>query len=150
MIDLATRAHDHSYHIDPIVRSLLDTDFYKFLMLQFIWQHYRDVPVTFSLINRTSRVRLAEIVSEEQLRAQLEEARTLRFTKSELIWLPLAPAMTITLLLAGAISLKLMTRGLAPSGVMLRPLAPEKQLSSITTTSFTGSLLNESYMPCRG
>jgi nicotinate phosphoribosyltransferase len=87
MIDLATRAHDHSYRIDPIVRSLLDTDFYKFLMLQFIWLHYRDVPVTFSLINRTTRVRLAESVGEQQLRDQLDAARALRFTKSELIWL---------------------------------------------------------------
>jgi hypothetical protein len=33
MLDLATRAHDHSYRIDPIVRSLLDTVFYTFLML---------------------------------------------------------------------------------------------------------------------
>lgn len=86
-MDLATRAHDHSYHIDPIVRSLLDTDFYKFLMLQFIWLHYRDVPVTFSLINRSSGVRLAEIIDERQLRAQLDDARTRRLTKSELIWL---------------------------------------------------------------
>jgi len=87
MIDLATRAHDHSYHIDPIVRSLLDTDFYKFLMLQFIWLHYRDVAVTFSLINRTAAVRLADAIPESDLRAQLDHARTLRFTKSELIWL---------------------------------------------------------------
>ena len=54
MLDLATRAHNHSYRIDPIVRSLLDTDFYKFLMLQFIWLHYRTVPVTFSLMVRVS------------------------------------------------------------------------------------------------
>jgi nicotinate phosphoribosyltransferase len=87
MIDLATRAHDHSYRIDPIVRSLLDTDFYKFLMLQFIWLHYRAVPVTFSLINRTTAVRLAEVIPEGELRAQLDHARTLRFAKSELIWL---------------------------------------------------------------
>ena len=32
----AKRAFHHSYHIDPIVRSLLDTDFYKLLMGQFI------------------------------------------------------------------------------------------------------------------
>lgn len=87
MIDLATRAHDHSYRIDPICRSLLDTDFYKFLMLQLIWARHRDVPVTFSLINRTRTVRLAEIVAEPELRAQLDHARTLRFTTSELIWL---------------------------------------------------------------
>ena len=39
-MDFAKRAFDHSYHIDPIVRSLLDTDFYKLLMLQFIWKKY--------------------------------------------------------------------------------------------------------------
>lgn len=87
MLDLATRAHNHSYRIDPVLRSLLDTDFYKFLMLQFIWLHYREVPVTFSLINRTTAVRLADAIPESDLRAQLDHARTLRFTKSELIWL---------------------------------------------------------------
>lgn len=87
MVDLATRAHDHSYRIDPIVRSLLDSDFYKFLMLQFIWLHYRNVPVTYSLINRSARVRLAEVVGERELRDQLDAARQLRFSKSELIWL---------------------------------------------------------------
>ncbi len=87
MLDLATRAHNHSYRIDPVLRSLLDTDFYKFLMLQFIWLHYREVPVTFSLINRTANVRLADMIPEADLRAQLDHARTLRFTKSELIWL---------------------------------------------------------------
>ena len=86
-MDLATRAHNHSYRIDPVVRSLLDTDFYKFLMLQFIWLHYRNVPVTFSLINRTSRIRLAELIGVEQLRDQLDAARRLRLSKSELIWL---------------------------------------------------------------
>jgi nicotinate phosphoribosyltransferase len=87
MLDLATRAHNHSYRIDPVLRSLLDTDFYKFLMLQFIWLHYRNVPVTFSLINRTASVRLADVIPEADLRAQLDHARTLRCTKSELIWL---------------------------------------------------------------
>lgn len=32
--DLASRVYNHSFRIDPIVRTLLDTDFYKFLMLQ--------------------------------------------------------------------------------------------------------------------
>jgi nicotinate phosphoribosyltransferase len=87
MLDLATRAHNHSYRIDPVIRSLLDTDFYKFLMLQFIWLHHRAVPVTFSLINRTTAVPLADVIPESELRAQLDHARTLHFTKSELIWL---------------------------------------------------------------
>jgi nicotinate phosphoribosyltransferase len=87
VFDLATRAYNHSYKIDPIIRSLLDTDFYKFLMLQFIWRQYRDVPVTFSLINRTTAVRLAEIIDEQTLRAQLDHVREIRFRPSELIWL---------------------------------------------------------------
>jgi len=34
IINLARRAHDHNWELDPITRSLLDTDFYKLLMLQ--------------------------------------------------------------------------------------------------------------------
>jgi nicotinate phosphoribosyltransferase len=86
-VDLAKRAYDHSFKIDPVIRSLMDTDFYKFLMLLLIWQRHRDVPVTFSLTNRTKSVRLAEIVAEDKLRAQLDHVRELRFAKSELIWL---------------------------------------------------------------
>ena len=40
IIDFARRAHDHNWELDPITRSLLDTDFYKLLMLQFIWKHF--------------------------------------------------------------------------------------------------------------
>ncbi|HRL05542.1 MAG TPA: nicotinate phosphoribosyltransferase, partial [Brevundimonas diminuta] len=86
-IDLAKRAYDHGWRLDPIVRSLLDTDFYKLLMLQLIWRRFRDAPVTFSVINRTTSVRLAEEVDEAELRAQLDHARSLRFTNRELIWL---------------------------------------------------------------
>ena len=31
MTDIATRVYNHTWKIDPIVRSLLDTDFYKLL-----------------------------------------------------------------------------------------------------------------------
>src|SRR5260221_1874013 len=85
--DIAKRVYDHTFKLDPIVRSLLDTDFYKLLMLQMIWGVYRDVQATFSLINRTARVRVAEEVDERELRDQLDHARTLRFTKNEMIWL---------------------------------------------------------------
>jgi nicotinate phosphoribosyltransferase len=86
-IDFAARAHDHNREPDPITRSLLDTDFYKLLMLQFIWKHFPAVHATFTLINRTPSVRLAETLSIEQLREQLEATRRLRFAKSELNWL---------------------------------------------------------------
>jgi len=73
--------------MDPITRSLLDTDFYKLLMLQFIWKHFPRTRATFTLINRTPAVRLGEVVGEPQLREQLEATRRLRFRKSELVWL---------------------------------------------------------------
>jgi len=85
--DIAKRVYDHTFKLDPIVRSLLDTDFYKLMMLQMIWGLYGDVRATFSLINRTARVRVADEVDERELRDQLDHARTLRFTKKEMIWL---------------------------------------------------------------
>jgi nicotinate phosphoribosyltransferase len=87
IVNLARRAHDHNWELDPITRSLLDTDFYKLLMLQFIWKRFPTVHASFSLINRTASVRLGEIVNVVQLREQLEATRNLRFHKSELIWL---------------------------------------------------------------
>ncbi|WP_242153692.1 nicotinate phosphoribosyltransferase [Sphingomonas sp. BAUL-RG-20F-R05-02] len=85
--DIATRTYEHNFRLDPIVRSLLDTDFYKLLMLQMIRHVHPDVDATFSLINRTKSVRLAEIIDEGELRAQLDHARTVRFSRKELIWL---------------------------------------------------------------
>lgn len=85
--DIATRTHNHNWRLDPIVRSLLDTDFYKLLMLQMIRHLYPDVEATFALINRTTSVRLADVIEESELRAQLDHARSLRFGKKELIWL---------------------------------------------------------------
>lgn len=86
-MDFAKRAYDHSYRIDPIVRSLLDTDFYKLLMAQFVMDRHAGVEVTFALHNRTKSVRLAEIIDEGELRAQLDHVRTLRFRENELIWI---------------------------------------------------------------
>ena len=87
IINLARRAHDHNWELDPITRSLLDTDFYKLLMLQFIWKNFPKTRATFTLLNRTTSVRLGDIVGLQALREQLEATRQLRFHKSELIWL---------------------------------------------------------------
>jgi nicotinate phosphoribosyltransferase len=87
IINFARRAHDHNWELDPITRSLLDTDFYKLLMLQFIWKHFPKTRATFTLVNRTSAVPLGHIVNIDELREQLESTRKLRFHKSELIWL---------------------------------------------------------------
>ncbi|TCT40223.1 nicotinate phosphoribosyltransferase [Martelella mediterranea] len=85
--DIATRVYDHTWKLDPIIRSLLDTDFYKLLMLQMIWKLYPDVNATFSVINRTTSVRLADEIDEAELRAQLDHAREIKLTKKEMIWL---------------------------------------------------------------
>jgi hypothetical protein len=60
--DIATRTYNHGWRLDPIIRSLLDTDFYKLLMLQMIRAFHPEVQVTFSLINR-SRISASPISS---------------------------------------------------------------------------------------
>ena len=87
IINIARRAHDHNWELDPITRSLLDTDFYKLLMLQFIWKHFKRTHATFTLTNRTTSVRLGDMIGVDELNEQLEATRKLRFHKSELIWL---------------------------------------------------------------
>jgi nicotinate phosphoribosyltransferase len=85
--DIATRVYNHTWKLDPIIRSLIDTDFYKLLMLQMIWKLYPEVDASFSLINRTKTVRLAEEIDEAELREQLDHARNVKLSKKEMIWL---------------------------------------------------------------
>jgi len=87
IINLAERAHNHNWELDPVIRSLLDTDFYKLLMLQFIWKHFPHTHVAFSLFNRHPAVRIADIIHIEEFKVQLQHVRGLRFRKSELVWL---------------------------------------------------------------
>jgi nicotinate phosphoribosyltransferase len=87
IINISRRAHDHNWELDPITRSLLDTDFYKLLMLQFIWKNFPNTQTSFTLMNRTTSVRLGDLIGVEHLREQLQETRRLKFHKSELIWL---------------------------------------------------------------
>jgi nicotinate phosphoribosyltransferase len=86
-IDIAKRVYDHTFKLDPIIRSLIDTDVYKLLMLQTIWREWRTIPVTFSLINRSKTVKLAKEIDVAELREQLDHARTIRLSKKEHIWL---------------------------------------------------------------
>lgn len=87
MIDIATRVYDHTWKIDPIVRSVLDTDFYKLLMAQGIQRREPETQVTFSLINRARDVPLARLIDEGELREQLDHIRTLRLSRGESTWL---------------------------------------------------------------
>ena len=87
MTDIATRVYNHNWKIDPVVRSVLDTDFYKLLMAQSIFRHHRNTKVTFSLINRTDSVALAKLIDEGELREQLDHIRTLKLSRGESTWL---------------------------------------------------------------
>jgi nicotinate phosphoribosyltransferase len=87
MVDIATRVWNHKWKIDPIVRSLIDTDFYKLLMCQSIFRNKPDTNVVFSLINRSSKIRLAELIDEGELREQLDHVRSLSLSRGESTWL---------------------------------------------------------------
>lgn len=83
MVDIATRVWNHKWKIDPIVRSLIDNDFYKLLMCQSIFRNRPDAHVTFSLINRSSKIRLADLIDEGELREQLDHIQSLSLTRGE-------------------------------------------------------------------
>ena len=87
MVDIATRVWNHKWKIDPIVRSLIDTDFYKLLMCQSIFRNKPDTTVTFSLINRSDSVPLAQLIDEGELREQLDHIRSLSLSRGESTWM---------------------------------------------------------------
>lgn len=87
MVDIASRVYNHKWKIDPIVRSLIDTDFYKLLMCQSIFRNNPETRVKFSLINRSKSIRLAELIDEAELREQLDYARSLKLSRGESTWL---------------------------------------------------------------
>ncbi|MEM9145730.1 MAG: nicotinate phosphoribosyltransferase [Pseudomonadota bacterium] len=87
MIDIANRVYNHKWKIDPIVRSLIDTDFYKLLMCQSVFRNRPNTRVAFSLINRSQSIRLAELIDEGELREQLDHIRSLSLSRGESTWL---------------------------------------------------------------
>src|SRR6202167_2858524 len=86
IVNFAERAHNHNWELDPVTRSLLDTDFYKLLMLQFIWKRYPKTHVQFTLFNRSASGPV-DTFAHEELVEQLDHARSVRFRRSELVWL---------------------------------------------------------------
>jgi nicotinate phosphoribosyltransferase len=86
-LDIATRVYNHKWKIDPIVRSLIDTDFYKLLMCQSVFHNKPDTRVVFSLINRSDKVPLARLIDEGELREQLDHIRSLSLSRGESTWL---------------------------------------------------------------
>lgn len=86
-MDIATRVYNHNWKIDPIVRSLIDTDFYKLLMAQSIFTYKPDTHVEFQVINRAKHIPLAKLIDEGELREQLDHIRTLSLSAGESTWL---------------------------------------------------------------
>ncbi|SMC55101.1 nicotinate phosphoribosyltransferase [Primorskyibacter flagellatus] len=86
-MDIATRVWNHKWKIDPIIRSLIDTDFYKLLMCQSVFRNKPDTQVVFSLINRSTHVPLAKLIDEGELREQLDHVRSLSLARGESTWL---------------------------------------------------------------
>ncbi len=72
---------------EPIMQSSMDLDTYKITMGQLIFAHHPNVPILSGLLNRTKSVNLVDHISKEELKEQLDHARTLRFTNSELHYL---------------------------------------------------------------
>ncbi len=87
MTDIATRVYSHTWKIDPIVRSVLDTDFYKLLMAQTIFRRHADTAVTFGIINRSTHVPLGRLIDVGELREQLDHIRSLSLSRGESTWL---------------------------------------------------------------
>ncbi|HBZ42721.1 MAG TPA: nicotinate phosphoribosyltransferase [Maritimibacter sp.] len=86
-MDIATRVYNHQWKIDPIVRSLIDTDFYKLLMCQSVHRNHPTTQVTFQLINRAAHIPLARLIDEGELREQLDHVRTLTLSRGESTWM---------------------------------------------------------------
>jgi nicotinate phosphoribosyltransferase len=63
------------------VDNLLNTDVYKFLMLDFILAHpeYRDMRVRWKMTIRNKDVRIADIIPESAIREQLDATRSIRW-----------------------------------------------------------------------
>ncbi len=71
----------------PIIQSLLDTDFYKNTMGRLVFELWPSVDVVYGFNNRTKSVQLADHIDEGKLREELDHARSLSFTNSEIHYL---------------------------------------------------------------
>jgi|GEM_PF-916345 len=61
------------------VQNLLNTDIYKFLMLDFILaqKEYRDIPVKRKMTIRSKNVRTLDVIPKEALKAQLDATKSI-------------------------------------------------------------------------
>lgn len=73
----------------PTVSSLIDLDFYKLTMGQFVWEHkeLRDVSVKYEFKNRTKDVKIAEFIPQDVLESHLKRIQNLRITDGDIAYL---------------------------------------------------------------
>lgn len=69
---------------EPIIRSLLENDVYKFMMMNFIHRYYRNLKVTFEFKNRTKDVNLFDYVDLVELQEQLDMVAAMQFTDADI------------------------------------------------------------------
>jgi nicotinate phosphoribosyltransferase len=68
-----------------IIRSLLDTDLYKFTMMQVVLHHFPGAQVEYRFKCRTPNIQLAPLI--EQIKQGIKDLCTLRFSTDELAYL---------------------------------------------------------------
>lgn len=68
---------------EPIISSLLETDVYKILMLNYIYRHYTNLNATFAFKNRTN-VNVRAYIDFAELKEQLAHVASLRFSEGEI------------------------------------------------------------------
>ena len=93
IVNFAERAHNHNWELDPVTRSLLDTDFYKLLMLQFIWKNYPKTQVQFTAVQslfqrsgRHFRARRAHRATGSRAQAPLSQVGTGLAGRQHFLW----------------------------------------------------------------
>lgn len=81
--------HGFSVNDERIVKSFLDTDFYKFTMGDFIFGNpcFADAEVTFRLKCRTKGVKLGKVIPAKDLEIELDHVMCLTPTSSEIYYL---------------------------------------------------------------
>jgi nicotinate phosphoribosyltransferase len=68
------------------VNSLLDIDLYKLTMMQLAWKFFDKLEVKYAFNNRTN-IDLKSIIDVNELRKELEDTRTLSFSKEDILYL---------------------------------------------------------------
>lgn len=72
--------------MEPIIKSLLDTDFYKLTMHAAIFKHFRHISANYKYTNRTPQKKMNN-EGLKWLRQQIDSLAELRFSKSEIEYL---------------------------------------------------------------